>query len=158
MAVNAKARVAQSIGFCSITAAAKCSVTFESCFSWWKARLLGWWGSSCAMGTAGAVTLIRPSVRTGAPSPLEGKGSGGRPHGAAPTVFFRTYSERRVREAAPYSLIRTIACSTKPGAAVGPHQPQFLQTQGPVAREKLRRSLRFCAPEIPLIPTGTRPP
>ena len=47
--------------------------------------------------------------------------------------------------------------SAKPGAAVGPHQPQFLQTQGPVAREKLRRSLRFCAPEIPLIPTGMRP-
>ena len=38
--------------------------------------------------------------------------------------------------------------SAKPGAAVGPHQPQFLQTQGPVAREKLRRSLRFCAPEV----------
>ena len=38
--------------------------------------------------------------------------------------------------------------SAKPGAAVVPHQPQFLQTQGPVAREKLRRSLRFCAPEV----------
>ena len=48
LAVNAKARVAQSIGFHSITAAAEVSVTFGSCFSWWIARLLAWWGSSAA--------------------------------------------------------------------------------------------------------------
>ena len=38
--------------------------------------------------------------------------------------------------------------SVKPGAPTGPHQPKFLQTQGPVARLEFRHSLRFCAPEI----------
>ena len=48
LAVNAKARVAQSIGFHSITAVAEVSVTFGSCFSWWIARLWSGWGSSAA--------------------------------------------------------------------------------------------------------------
>ena len=46
----AKARVAQLIGFRSITAAAGRPVTFGGCSSWWKARLLAWWGSSAARG------------------------------------------------------------------------------------------------------------
>ena len=40
------------IGFRSITAAAERPVTFGWCFSWLEARLLGWWGSSSAQGTA----------------------------------------------------------------------------------------------------------
>ena len=40
------------IGFRSITAAAEKPVTFGRCFSWLEARLLGWWGSSSAQGTA----------------------------------------------------------------------------------------------------------
>ena len=51
-----------------------------------------------------------------------------------------------------------ITCSAKPGAVVEPHQRKFLQTQGPVAREEFRCPLRFCAPEILLHPSGTRPP
>ena len=39
LAVIAKARVAQSTGFCSITAAAECPVTFGSCFYQLEARL-----------------------------------------------------------------------------------------------------------------------
>ena len=35
-----------------------------------------------------------------------------------------------------------------PGAVVEPHQRQFLQTQGPVARDEFRHPLKFCAPEI----------
>ena len=48
LAVNAKARVVQLIGFRSITAAAEFLVTFEWRFSWWKARLLACQGSSAA--------------------------------------------------------------------------------------------------------------
>ena len=44
--------------------------------------------------------------------------------------------------------------SAKPGAVVKPHQRQFLQTQGPVARREFRVSLRFCAPEIFAHPKG----
>ena len=38
----------QRIGFRSMTAAAEGAVTFGCCSSWWKARLLAWWGSSAA--------------------------------------------------------------------------------------------------------------
>ena len=51
-----------------------------------------------------------------------------------------------------------VTCSAKPGAVVEPQQPQFLQTQGPVAREGFRAPLRFCAPVILQNPAGTRPP
>ena len=51
-----------------------------------------------------------------------------------------------------------ITCSAKPGAVVEPHQRKFLQTQGPVARKEFRCPLRFCAPEILLHLSGTRPP
>ena len=43
----------QSTGFPSITAAAEGPVTFGGFFYRWKARLLGWWGSSLAQGNAG---------------------------------------------------------------------------------------------------------
>ena len=57
MAVIAKARVVQSIGFSSITAAAEGLVTFERCSSWWKARLWGWWAQVVRLGNRG-----RPGV------------------------------------------------------------------------------------------------
>ena len=34
-------------------AAAECPVTFGYCFYRWKARLWGWWGSSCTAGAGG---------------------------------------------------------------------------------------------------------
>ena len=52
-AVNAKARVAQPIGFRSMTAAAELSITFGGCSDRWKARLCGWRGSSWAQGAGG---------------------------------------------------------------------------------------------------------
>ena len=68
--------------------------------------------------------LIRPSVRTGAPSP-EGK-------------VWRAHNVR------PYGGKRTGSVgSAKPGAVVKPHQRQFLQTQGPVAREESRKATPF---------------
>ena len=45
----------------------------------------------------------------------------------------------------------------KPGAEVEPHQPQFLHTQGPVARREFGHSLRFCAPEIFCLVQGVTP-
>ena len=42
--------MAQLTGFPSITAAAEGPVTFGCFFYRWKARLLGWWGLSCAVG------------------------------------------------------------------------------------------------------------
>ena len=45
--------MAQLTGFPSITAAAEFLVTFWDFFYRWKARLLGWWGSSSAQGNAG---------------------------------------------------------------------------------------------------------
>ena len=65
---------------------------------------------------------------------------------------------RRVQEAAPYIPAPTATCSAKPGAEVERRSREFLLTQGPVAREESRRSLRFCAPEILQSPAGTRPP
>ena len=58
---NAKARVAQLNGFSSITAAAERLVTFRRCFSWWKARLLGGWGSSSAQRDGGRVRAPAPT-------------------------------------------------------------------------------------------------
>ena len=40
---------------------------------------------------------------------------------------------------------------------MGPHQGQFLQTQGPVARREFRHPLKFCAPEILLNFSGVSP-
>ena len=48
-----KARVAQSIVFCSITAAAEFSITFGLYFCRWGARLLSGWGSSAAQENGG---------------------------------------------------------------------------------------------------------
>ena len=38
--------------------------------------------------------------------------------------------------------------SAMPGAAVEPHQHQFWECQGPVARREYRLPLRFCAPKL----------
>ena len=50
---------------------------------------------------------------------------------------------RRVREAAPYSSAPAATCSVKPGAEQEPQQQQFLQTQGPVARENTRTATQI---------------
>ena len=47
--------------------------------------------------------------------------------------------------------------SANPGAGMEPHQRQFLQTQGPVARREFRYSLRFCAPEMFCLIKGVTP-
>ena len=44
----------QGIGFRPMTAAAKGPVTFGPYFYWSEARLLDWWGSSCAAGKSRA--------------------------------------------------------------------------------------------------------
>ena len=53
-----------------------------------------------------------------------------------PYDFFCNIQKRRVQEAAPYGSAPAITCSAKPGAAVESHQPQFWNSQGPVARNK----------------------
>ena len=56
--------------------------------------------------------------------------------------------ERRAGEGTrPYGVSSTgNVCSAKPGAKAEPHQRQFLQTQGPVARRELRKATQIlCA-------------
>ena len=60
--VEAKARVVQSTGFPSITAAAEGPVTFGCFFYRWKARLLSGWGSSSAQGNGGRVRTPAPTM------------------------------------------------------------------------------------------------
>ncbi len=62
------------------------------------------------------------------------------------------------RKGRPYGGNRTGSVgSAKPGAPTEPHQRQFLQTQGPVARWEFSVSLRFCAPEMPCPAQGVTP-
>ena len=101
----------------------------------------------------------------------------GRPHGPAPTANLEAvlsfvgdghWPARRILELfqawvgealGPPAVIRTgSVCSVNPGAGMKPQQRRFLQAQGPVARREFRPPLRFCAPEILLNLTGTRPP
>ena len=53
--------------------------------------------------------------------------------------------ERRAGEGTrPYGVSSTgNVCSAKPGAEAEPHQRQFLQTQGPVARRELRKATQI---------------
>ena len=53
--------------------------------------------------------------------------------------------ERRAGEGTrPYGVSSTRnVCSAKPGAKAEPHQRQFLQTQGPVARRELRKATQI---------------
>ena len=53
----------QGIGFCSITAAAEFPATFGRCSYWLEARLLGWWGSSCAAGDDGRLIAAPATFR-----------------------------------------------------------------------------------------------
>ena len=75
-----------------------------------------------------------------------------RPTGGAspsPTVLKKLFRDWVGEALGPPAGICTGSVgSVKPGAPTGPHQPKFLQTQGPVARLEFRHSLRFCAPEI----------
>ena len=83
-----------------------------------------------------------------------------RPHGAAPTKGPRPAPSSapvcalghlplggkvwRAHNVRPYGGKRTGSVgSAKPGAGVEPQQRQFLQTQGPVAREELRKATPF---------------
>ena len=133
LAVNAKARVVQSNACPSSFAAAYLAVNRE----------LGTPLFECAFVAVG-LKFSSGIRREGQAPPLQ----------VLKKAFLTWVGESLV---APVVNESGTVGSAKPGAAVGPHQPQFLQTKGPVAREKLRRSLRFCAPEIPLIPTGMRP-
>ena len=149
MAVNAKARVAQSIGFHSITAAAEVSVTFGSCFSWWIARLLAWWGSSAAQrdGVSGddfrspqgrhtgpptVPRLRKPPCRAAdsRPFPLHRKpvtAHGTRPPGFAPKTMARQTQAQKLNRSGN----------------------DFLPIQGPSGPGlNCGTSLRFCAPEV----------
>ena len=75
---------------------------------------------------------------------------------ATPSPRGRLTGDRKGR---PYSGNWTMSVgSGNPGAGVEPHQRQFLQTQGPVARKESRRPLPFCAPEIQQHLTIGRPP
>ena len=103
------------------------------------------WGSSCAVGTGG-----RPGV-----PPLRG---------IRKVSFFVRAGHRPShvpgdRKGRPYEGKQTGSVgSVNSGAVVKSQPPQFLQTQGPVARKKSRRPLHFCAPEILQNLTDTRPP
>ena len=77
----------------------------------------------------------------------------------SPTGFKKIFSVWAGEALGAPARIRTgNVCSAKPGAVAEPHQRKFLQIQGPVAREEFRCPLRFCAPEILLHLSGTRPP
>ena len=90
MAVIAKARVVQSIGFSSITAAAEGLVTFERCSSWWKARLWGWWAQVVRLGNRG---------RPGVPSLRHSGGASGLAVGADDLGGPRAHTVRPYEEA-----------------------------------------------------------
>ena len=62
---------------------------------------------------------------SGAPSPLKGEGCG-RPQGSP-------LRRKRTRSVG----------SAKPGAAIEPHRRQFLQTQGPVARDEMIKATQI---------------
>ena len=95
-----------------------------------------------------------PSVSLRSTSPLD-KGSRPLPYGITETVV----RARRRPKAAPTVEI-------EPGAFARPGQARkwnctsshFPPTQGPVARQEFRVSLRFCAPVILQNPAGTRSP
>ena len=94
--------------------------------------------------------------RTLAGPPYPGTAGGASP---SPTGFKKIFSVWAGEALGAPARIRTgNVCSAKPGAVAEPHQRKFLQTQGPVAREEFRCPLRFCAPEILLHLSGTRPP
>ena len=50
---------------------------------------------------------------------------------------------RRVREAAPYGSAPAVTCSAKPGADVESYQLQFLESQGPVARNEMIKATQI---------------
>ena len=111
------------------------------------------------------VPLIRHASRDTFPQGKALRAADSRPYMYPEAILFyrrgRTLAgphTRRVQEAAPYSPAPAATCSVKPGAEVERWSREFLLTQGPVAREESRRSLRFCAPEILHNLTGTRPP
>ena len=74
----------QLTGFPSITAAAEGPVTFGCFFYRWKARLLGWWGSSLAQGNAGG--HMGPPLRANR-NILGWAGEGTRPYSASEDAF-----------------------------------------------------------------------
>ena len=140
----AKARVAQLIGFRPMPAAAECPVTFGYCFYRWKARLWGWWGSSCTAGAGGrlaAAPTAYPKMRLifcrarcpigpfpGGPvcRPYEMRESSGLAVGADDLGGPRAHSVR------PYSRKRARRVgSAKPGAVVKPHHLKFPTKPGP---------------------------
>ncbi len=110
-------------------------------------------------GTTGsmALPLLRVSLlRRGSSCAVENGGRPGVPplRGIRKVSFFVRAGHRPShvpgdRKGRPYEEKRTGSVgSVNSGAVVKSQSPQFLQTQGPVARKKSRRPLHFCAPEI----------
>ena len=60
-----------------------------------------------------------------------------------PYDFFCNIQKRRVQEAAPYGSAPAATCSAKPGADVESHQLQFLESQGPVARNEMIKATQI---------------
>ncbi len=135
----------QRIGFRSMTAAAEFPVTF----GWYpyrlEARLLGWWGSSSAQRDG--VSKMLPDLRRGDPCGRPFMCETARPGGRA----LRRREPHRRRAATwgrPYGGKQTVSVSSaNPGAVVKPHQRQFLQTQGPVARNETMKATQILRAE-----------
>ena len=109
---------------------------------------------------------VPPLQRGPKPDSISGTGDlEGRPYGIDRNCpFFRRgrtlagpqmYAARPGGRALRFSTSHT--CSAYSGADAEPQQRQFFQSQGPVARREFRPSLRFCAPEMLLHLSGTRP-
>ena len=107
------------------------------------------------LGEENNAVLRRGPMRT---SPLRApfRFSVGDPLGAPARTYLR--KRRAATWGRPYSVSSTGTVGlVKPGAEVEPHQRQFLQPQGPVARREFRLSLRFCAPELFCLSQGIPP-
>ena len=110
-------------------------------------------------GTTGsmALPLLRVSLlRRGSSCAVENGGRPGVPplRGIRKVSFFVRAGHRPShvpgdRKGRPYEEKRTGSVgSVNSGAVVKSQSPQFLQTQGPVARKKSRRPLHFCASPV----------
>ena len=70
----------------------------------------------------------------------------------------QTIARRAGEDTRPYGEKQNRSVgSEKAGAELEPHRLKFLLTQGPVARQEFKHSLRFCAPELLCLPQGITP-
>ena len=138
----------QRIGFRSMTAAAEFPVTF----GWYPYRLEGWkrafWAGGAQVRLRGtAYPKMLPDLRRGDPCGRPFMCETARPGGRA----LRRREPHRRRAATwgrPYGGKQTVSVSSaNPGAVVKPHQRQFLQTQGPVARNETMKATQILRAE-----------